>query len=184
MRIENQSIVNALLSKDLFVVLDEVRKKRNDWLGHSAPVNEAEAQRRCDLLKYNLDKIYDQLLEVFSSYLLIKPRNEMTFEDGVFTVKVDLIAGSDTNFERASINVTKPLDKELLHFYEEGGNQALTLLPFIKLRPSPKSELNSCYFYNSTEKSGGYRWLSYHFDSESEIVESDIELKKILEEII
>lgn len=183
LKTSNSSLADALLSKDLYVVLDEVSKKRNDWLGHSAPVNDTEAQNRCDLLKYNLDRIYDQLLELFGGYLLVKPRNEMTFEDGIFTAKVDIITGSDTNFERTSVSVIKPLDKGLLHFYEEGNNQALALLPFVKLRPSPKSELNSCYFYNRTEKTGGYRWLSYHFDRESEIIEEDDALEKVLEEI-
>lgn len=183
LKIDNLSTLNALLSKDIYVVLDEVSKKRNDWLGHSAPVSNKEAQKRHELLKYNLDKIYDPILDLFSEYKLLKPRNEMVFEDDIFRVKVDVAIGSDTNFERTTINLIKPLEKNRLHFYEEGNNQSLTLLPFVKLRPSPETELNSCYFYNRTEKKGDYRWLSYHFDYESEIVEGDKVLEEVIEKI-
>lgn len=184
LKIKSQEKIFALVDKDLYIVLDDVSKKRNDWLGHSAPVTNEESKKRCEILKSNLDRIYDQLFELFNKYELVSPRKEMIYEDGIYSIKVDVIVGSDTNFERKNISVTKPLGIKKLFFLEEGNTQALEVLPFVKLRSSPITALNSCYFYNRTEKDGDYRWLSYHFESESIVTEGDEILHKVIGEII
>lgn len=184
LKIKSQTKIFALINKDLYIILDDVSKKRNDWLGHSAPVTNEESKKRCEILRSNLDKIYDQLFELFNKYELVSPRKEMVYEDGIYHIKVDVIVGSDTNFERKSIAVTKPLSIKKLFLLEEGNAQALEVLPFVKLRASPTTALNSCYFYNRTEKDGDYRWLSYHFENESIVTEGDELLHKVINEII
>lgn len=57
-----------------------------------------------------------------------------------------------------------------LHLKSPDEQRALKLLPFVKVMPSPKAEGNACYFYNRQQKDG-IRFLSYHFESESEVVQ-------------
>jgi hypothetical protein len=44
---------------------------------------------------------------------------------------------------------------------------------------SPTTEQNACYFYNRVERDG-VRWISYHFENESEIVKPDDEVLQAL----
>ena len=48
--------------------------------------------------------------------------------------------------------------------------RTLKLLPLVKVMPSPKTEENACYFYNRQQKDG-IRFLSYHFESDSDVVQ-------------
>ena len=41
--------------------------------------------------------------------------------------------------------------------------------------PSPKTQENAIYFYNRM-KGDEVRWISYHFDKESEIISPDSEV--------
>jgi len=46
---------------------------------------------------------------------------------------------------------------------------ALELCPLLRIMPSPQSEENACYFYNRRED-GKARFVSYHFDADSEVL--------------
>jgi hypothetical protein len=45
------------------------------------------------------------------------------------------------------------------------------LLPLVKIMPSPRTEENACYFFSSEDKLG-HRFLSYHYQAESEVTDT------------
>lgn len=53
----------------------------------------------------------------------------------------------------------------------------------MKVIPSPKTSEFACYFYNRRQ-AGGIRFLSYHFDSDAEIVEEFPDAVNGLQKII
>ena len=59
------------------------------------------------------------------------------------------------------------LDVERLYLYKKGSPGALKLLPLIQVGPSPRSAKNACYFFSRVE-SDGVRFVSHHYDVESE----------------
>lgn len=180
-RTSSIEMIQALTDKDLYLTLEQVSRKRNDWKGHAAPVDDKESQSRVDFLYLQLQKIQENLLGIFSNYELVRSLG-MDNKRGIFYTKVHLVTGSDPNFIKKEISIIKALDSTQLYLYEEGQLNALQLLPFVRLMPAPKTELNSCYFYNRTEKDG-QRLLSYHYEKESEIVVNDETLSDVINDL-
>jgi len=56
-----------------------------------------------------------------------------------------------------------------LHFQQQ---HPVELLPFVRLMEGPKTQANAVYFYNRM-LGNEVRWVSYHFDKESEIISPD-----------
>lgn len=178
LKISNTDILNALVDKDLYSTLEQISKKRNDWKGHTAPTDDDECKTRINFLSIQLQKIQDNLLRIFSNYELIIPLSIIN-QKGLFITKVQSVVGSDLNFYKKEVSVIKALDSTQLYFQERGQLDALQLIPFVRLMEAPKSELNSCYFYNRTEREG-QRLLSYHYEKESEALVKDEILNDIL----
>jgi len=78
--------------------------------------------------------------------------------------------GSRTPFPSETVELTEAMQDGRLHLWSPNGTHALELLPLVKVMPSPRTEENACYFYNRQQKNG-IRFLSYHFDSDSEVIQ-------------
>jgi hypothetical protein len=87
--------------------------------------------------------------------------------------------GTRTTFKKESVKTLTPMDKQELYLIHDNQLKPIELLPFIRLMEGPKTEQNACYFYNRLNKEG-VRWVSYHFESEAEIVCPDDELRSTL----
>ena len=58
------------------------------------------------------------------------------------------------------------------------------LLPFIKVMRSPDKKALACFIYNRLDGADqGAKWVSYHFDQESEILHSASELTSTLDSL-
>ena len=79
--------------------------------------------------------------------------------------------GSRTPFEVVDVFVAEPMEDDQLHLLGRGESRPLKVLPFIKVMPSPRTAQNACYFYNRREGEK-LRFVSYHFESEAEVVEA------------
>jgi hypothetical protein len=55
-------------------------------------------------------------------------------------------------------------------------------VPFVKVMPSPRTEANACYFY-SGQANGLLRFISYHFEQESEVETSDNDALELIEKL-
>ena len=56
-----------------------------------------------------------------------------------------------------------------------------THVPFLRLAPSPDTEENAVYFYNSPGSGGSLRFVSYRFEGQPEQHVNDAELSELLD---
>ena len=81
-----------------------------------------------------------------------------------------------------NFQLLKPMDSDSLYFIHNDSQYPLKVLPFVRMMASPRSARNACYYYNRLEDDK-VRFVSYHFDVESEKTEVDAEVLDLLEEI-
>ena len=96
--------------------------------------------------------------------------DKMTYSDGQFTVECPRIMGANNQFERVSRMVTEPMNSGHLYLLSDGASKGLKLLPLVRVMASPNKVANACYFYNRSD-GNGQRFVSYHFEQESEVNE-------------
>lgn len=104
---------------------------------------------------------------VWERYELVQPNN-CRFSGGLIIYKVQLITGTRTPFVTDERRTVEGMEDGHLHLLDPEGDRALRLLPFVRVMPSPKTASNACYFYNKNQ-SGNQRFVSYHFEEDSEI---------------
>jgi hypothetical protein len=113
---------------------------------------------------------------VWDRYELIQP-SECRYAGGLFNYKVRMITGTRTPFVTMDRKLVNSMEDGYLHLLDPEGDRGMKLLPFIRVMPSPKTEANACYFYNKSLASN-QRFVSYHFEGDSEI-EGNFEDTKI-----
>lgn len=182
------SWVNAVSSKEIYCALDQANTYRNKWKGHTSTTEAPTLlQRRIRKLEDQLSAVRNEISYELEDLHLLKPVN-MQYQDGVYSNRVKRLKGSRTYFEETTVETTVPMESDRLHILEEGASRPLTLLPFFKMMPTPRSEQNACYFYNRMADGWKVRWLSYHFDASAEeekapVIESP-EVVSVLNEIL
>ena len=177
-RIKQIDFLEALSSKILYGVLNNVLIYRNNWKGHGGIEANAASEERLILLQSQLTKIRGILGNCFDNNMLIQPlTNE--YSSGVYINTVQSLMGAYNIFKKIVINTTIPLDINKLYWVNHEHLQPLELVPIVRFMSSPTDEENACYFYNRLEKDS-IRWISYHFERQSEIIRMDEELKEFI----
>jgi hypothetical protein len=164
---DRQSI-SMLCDKKLLRVLQDANKIRNNNLGHSGAVGEAAAKQVHDEL---MDLIY-QLRSAFGrrwgSYELLQP-GAIRYKAGIYYITCKRIMGSrSAPFEEREYESAMPLEADCLYLFDSVCRTGLKLQPFVEVMPSPERQAVACFIFNRVEKDSA-RWVSYHFDQESEI---------------
>ena len=154
-----------ITSKKLVEIFSKANEMRNAWTGHGGVVSEKDAISRHEQLVLLLQKMKIETGNVWSNYELIQAKS-MTLRKGVYRSQIQRIMGTRTPFENTNIETDHGLEAQLLYFFDNDQNQALPLLPLIRLSSSPKEAQNACYFYNRKQKDG-IKFVSYHFKDET-----------------
>lgn len=123
------------------------------------------------LLESELVKAREVIGDVFEDYRLIKPGIGY-FDSGIYNCRCSLIAGTRSTFKEFLIKTSSGIDVSNLYFVGDGNYDALQLIPFIMMMPSPKTQENACYFYNRTDENG-VRMVSYYFEKDADFTISD-----------
>jgi hypothetical protein len=173
--------IEALVSKELFGILKTVNAYRNDWKGHGGVVSRQEQRNRLDSLEEELIHIRKLLSHCFEEWSLISP-GVSKYEGGLYDYKVRCLMGSNPIFQEIHVGTLVPMDVKKLYILDLSERNPLELLPFLRIMPSPKTAENACYFYNRIDKNN-VRWISYHFEQESEIVNPDQAVFDLLQEL-
>ena len=160
--------LEMLTNKKIFRVLREVAEYRNQWKGHSGITSSNELDKRLGLLESSLSDIRHVISDRYSTVLLLSPESGDCSE-GIHCYQVKALMGIKTPFKKKSVETSDTMEKKKLYLIHDNQLKPIELLPFIRLMESPKTEQNACYFYNRLYKEG-VRWVSYHFESEAEIV--------------
>jgi hypothetical protein len=174
----HDQFIKMITNKAIFASLREASILRNNWVGHAGVVSKKTWNERLHQAEDILAPIRRMVADSFSNMPLISPKLG-EFDKGVFQTNVELIMGTRSVFKKSVVNTLVPMEKGGLYLLATEQRNPVKLLPLVKMMESPKTEQNACYFYNRIEKDG-VRWISYHFESESEIIKPDSEVLKAL----
>jgi hypothetical protein len=170
--------LEMLTSKKIFAILREVAEYRNLWKAHSGIVSRRESEDRLTLLKASLSQARQVMSDWYNTALLLSPEsNEYT--DGIFHYQVKALMGTRTTFKKVGVETLTPMDKHKLYLLHNNQLRPVELLPLFRLKESPRTQQNACYFY-SRLVGEDVRWVSYHFEGEAELVCADNELRAAL----
>jgi hypothetical protein len=158
----------------LYEMLATLNRYRNDWKGHAGVEGNKEVQQRLAVLEGELTRFHEIFSHVFDGWKLLRARDSR-LRDGVYYFQADELMGTRTTFREIQVRVVEPMDEDVLYFLETGTLQPLKVLPLFRVMPSPRTEANACYFYNRLNEHDA-RFISYHFENESEIVIPDAQL--------
>jgi hypothetical protein len=169
----------AISNKKLFKILEVVREYRNVWKGHGGIVSVKETKKRLTVLEDQIIIITDILSKIFDKLLLIFPLISEYIKK-IHHSRVKIIMGTRRPFRETVIKTKTAMEKGMLHIISERQITPIELLPLIRLMESPKTEQVACYFYNRYDKDN-VRWISYHFETESEIYNTINEIKPLFD---
>lgn len=164
----DRQVLDMLSHKKLLHVLQSANKIRNDNLGHAGAIGEDAARRIHEDL---LDLVF-QLRSIFgrrwNRYELLQP-GAIRYKAGTYHINCKRIIGTrSAPFEEREYESSIPLETDCLHLFDSASRTGLKLQPFVEVIPSPERQALACFIFNRVDKDGA-RWVSYHFDQESEI---------------
>ena len=163
-----RQVLEMLTHKQLLQVLQSANKIRNDNIGHSGAIGEDAAKQ---IHKELLDLVY-QLRGIFgrrwNRYELLQP-GPIRYKDGVYNVTCKRIIGTRSSpFEEREYESIVPLETDCLYLFDSVCGTGLKLQPFVEVIPSPEKQAVTCFIFNRVDRDSA-RWVSYHFEQESEI---------------
>jgi hypothetical protein len=163
-----RQVLEMLSHKKLLQVLQSANKLRNDNIGHAGAVGEEAAKQIHQEL---LDLVY-QLRSTFgrrwNRYELLQP-GSIRYKAGVYFITCKRIMGTRSSpFEEREYESVIPLETDCLYLFDSVFRTGLKLQPFVEVIPSPERQAVACFIFNRVDRDSA-RWVSYHFDQESEI---------------
>jgi len=180
-RTRNRELIESIASISLVRVIQNANSLRNDYSGHTGAVGETKAKA----VNEEFDQYIKTLRETFGvcwgNYELFLPDTGI-FKAGVYYYNGWKVMGAKTPFKSEALELDEAMEDGYLHLKSPGERQTLKLLPLVKVMPSPKTEENACYFYNRQQKDG-IRFLSYHFESDSEILQEFPDVGEALQKL-
>jgi hypothetical protein len=176
----DRRIVEMICSSSLLGILQRANKIRNDWQGHSGAISEETAKG----VHSQLFDLVQQLRGIFGGnwkrYELIQP-DSSRFRGGLHYITCKRLMGTrSAPFEERIYESKHPLETETLYLFDPLSQTGLQLRPFIEVIPSPERRAVACFIFNRLEKESA-RWISYHFEQESEISHASQGVNEALE---
>jgi hypothetical protein len=133
-------------------------------------------------LHESLSQFRSVISGVWDYYHIIIPQSFMS-KSGDMIADSRLIMGTRTPFQKAAYSIKSIPDSNELYLLSEPTGSLIKILPFVSVMPSPKTEADACYFFNRMDsKSGDARFISYHYEGDSEQMVSPAELKQLIED--
>ena len=166
---EDDNLIKLLCSKNACNILESASKYRNGWKGHSGITSDALYKEHADILDSMLHKLQESIKDLYERVRLIRPVS-LSFSNGVFSNKVEVLTGSNSIFVKDTIKALTPLDNSKLYLQLMDTEEVLELPPYFILKNSPADVKNACYFYSRVEK-GSTKYVSYHFEGRPEDIE-------------
>jgi len=168
-RTRDRSVLEAICSKHVRRILQEANEIRNSAIGHVGAMSERGADRIHSELWTQLGALREAMGTVWSSYEMVLPR-QSKYSEGLFHYDAFRIMGTRSMpFQTMTLRLIEAMEDGQLYAWNPGNDRALAILPLIKIMPSPTTSQNAAYFYNRREGKE-VRFLSYHFETDSEIV--------------
>ncbi len=160
-------VMEMISDSKLLGVLQQANKVRNDW-AHSGAIDEDTAKSVHDQLVVLVNSLRGLFGRNWQRYELIQPDGG-AYRQGLHHITSKRVMGTrSAPFKERVYESRDPLEAGSLYLFDSVHQSGLELRPFIEVIPSPEKKAVACYIYSRLEKKGA-RWLSYHFEQESEI---------------
>ena len=166
----DENLIRLLCNKDVCKILKNASDYRNNWKGHTGITSEALYKEHVETLDSMLRKLQEGIKDLYDRIRLIRPVG-LSYSNGIFQNKVDVLTGSNPIFIKDTINALNPLDNTKLYIQLLDTGDVLELPPFFILKNSPADAKNACYFYSKVEK-GTTKYVSYHHEGKPEDIET------------
>lgn len=177
----DREFIDMVTSKRLFALLDELADLRNDWKGHGGITGERDDEEQLATLERLLERFREGIRDRFKHMQVILP-GAAEYREGIFSCQVQSVTGTRARFQGMTITSLIPLDAGSLYLYSGRGGEPMKLLPFFRLIFHPETGEPAWYFYNRIE-GRRVRWISYHYEAESECEEEDEEVYEMLRDL-
>ena len=177
----DEARVAMIADRALYSTLEKAGNYRN-LQAHGGITSEENETRRLMLLENELTEIRPLLEPIFESWWLIRP-GVNRYTKGVYHYTVEKLTGTRQVFAQDKIQTTTAMDSDEMHLFDTTSQQPLQLLHFFRMMPSLKTEAIACYFYSRLEKDE-VKWVSHHFEKESEVTFPDPSVLRLIEEVL
>jgi RNA-directed DNA polymerase len=181
---DKMEILNLLCTQKLLPVFHDTNSMRNQK-AHGGLVSQAEAEVQLRELEKYLRTVIEIFRDIWTAYELISSLGGTYHShSGLYKLRIQRVMSDRADFAKQNRTFDHPLDNEFLYLSDPNQQQALKLLPFIKILQSPITESNACYFYSRQESTGHIRFVSYHFKPEPEIIREFQDTAAVLESFL
>lgn len=175
----NDEFIKMITSKDLFQILRDASKIRNDR-GHEGIHTKQEDDRHLAELSSKLTALRSIISLNYERLMLFDVVRSMDYKDGVFDYLVRELRGTRTRFIEVNKEITHPLEKGKLYYTYDGEKRAIELLPFLSFGDEPTGTESACYFFNRVDGEN-VKYVSYHFKEGPEKFSNNLnEIKQML----
>ena len=160
-------------------VLQRANKLRNDHLGHTGAIGRAQAEELSSEALSVLHHLRGAWGLGWSQYPLVRA-GQGTYKRGMHEYHAERLVGMQGSpFEKLQISSKIPLEDQQLYLFDPDSQSGLRLLPFVRVMPSPHHQANACFMFSRSAGKEA-RFVSYHFEQESDIQVAFPELDTIL----
>lgn len=159
--------IDMITDCELYGTLDDARKRRNDWKGHGGAAGDGVIRSQLAQLEELLALVRAKIADRWMDVRLVSPTGQMVFNEGVFESTVDVLMGATFPFRQDVVFTSDPLESNRLHLVHQNARSSMQLLPLVRMMPSPRTEANTCYFYNRVE-GAEVRYVSYYYEEDPE----------------
>jgi hypothetical protein len=164
----NENVLAMLSNPELRSLLQRSNRIRNDWSGHAGAIGPEKAMKIHGELMELVHSLRGVFGRIWLSYELIQP-GESQYKGGIHHYRAKRLMGTrSAPFEEVQLESTQLLETDVLHLFDTTSQTGLRLQPFVRVMPSPEKRANACFIFNRRED-GAFRYVSYHFEAESEI---------------
>jgi hypothetical protein len=173
----SERFANTVASHYLWNILDEAKDIRNKEKGHSGIAGDAQHAGTHARLSSLLTRLGVLLGPCLGDVMLVRP-GAGRYRRGVTSYdRAELLQGRDSIFRQkplATLQKQQLEDTEVYLFSaaESPSPAVLHIEPFFRLKASPPSAQNACYFYAEL-KDGHVELISHHFEGAPRIEEVD-----------
>jgi hypothetical protein len=175
-------LVEALVEPAVDDLYRVTLQRRNVGPGHGGIASEEEFERRLELLEGDLSRFRELFGGAFLGYRLIRAGSARKRPDVVHQSAQSLMGSSQT-FAEIEVEALELIDDAAVYLLDPETRRPLPLVPFIQIRPGPKTAANACYFYNAIEENRQVRLVSYHFEQEASIEAVEPQLVALVESL-
>lgn len=178
----SERFADVVSSHALWDLLDEAKDERNKSKGHGGLPGPAVIHGMHSRLSNLLSRLATQLAEPMGDVVLVRP-GAGRYRRGINTYeKAEFPQGSNNIFRQKPLESVPQLEDDALYLVASDSrpaDAALRMVPFFRLKPSPESAANACYFYSEL-RDGEVEFISHHFEGQPSIAEPDPEVVELI----